>query len=129
MAIASGISDGLGLGSNARAAMTTRVACRNEEAWPAMGANERLFPDIAVWWILGADMHKRNLKNHCTTGVKLCSGIKLADILSHRQGRLQGVDTAESAIRSTFKNIMLRCLLWSRYKVLYEDKSSAEASQ
>ena len=47
MAIASGISDGLGLGSNARAAMITRGLAEMRRLGLAMGAKEETFSGLS----------------------------------------------------------------------------------
>ena len=126
MAIASGISDGLGLGNNKRAAMITRGLAEMRRLGLAMGAKEETFSGLSGLGDLVLTCTSVISRNH-TTGVKLAQGIKLADILSQTRAVAEGVDTAESAYQLS-KNIMLRCLLWSRYtKSSTRTKSPAEA--
>ncbi|MDO8747159.1 MAG: glycerol-3-phosphate dehydrogenase, partial [Thermodesulfovibrionales bacterium] len=65
-------------------------------------------------------------RNH-TTGVKLAQGMKLADILSQTRAVAEGVDTSESAYHLSKKYNVEMPIVEQAYKVLYEDKSPADA--
>ena len=73
MAIASGISDGLGLGNNARAAMITRGLAEMRRLGLAMGAKEETFSGLGGLGDLVLTCTSVISRNH-TTGVKLGSG-------------------------------------------------------
>ena len=126
MAIASGISDGLGLGSNARAALITRGLAEMRRLGLAMGAKEETFSGLSGLGDLVLTCTSTISRNH-TTGVKLAQGMKLADILSQTRAVAEGVDTAESAYQLSKKYNVEMPIVEQVYKVLYEDKSPAEA--
>lgn len=126
MAIASGISDGLGLGNNARAALITRGLAEMRRLGLAMGAKEETFSGLSGLGDLVLTCTSVVSRNH-TTGVKLAQGIKLADILSQTRAVAEGVDTAESAYHLSKKYNVEMPIVEQVYKVLYEDKSPAEA--
>ena len=81
IAIASGISDGLGLGHNARAALITRGIAEMMRLGENMGADKRTFSGLSgigdlVLTCTGA------LSRNYSVGVKLGQGMKLSDILA-----------------------------------------------
>ncbi len=123
MAIASGISDGLGLGSNARAALITRGLAEMRRLGLAM---EETFSGLSGLGDLVLTCTSTISRNH-TTGIKLAQGMKLADILSQTRAVAEGVDTAESAYHLSKKYNVEMPIVEQVYKVLYEDKSPAEA--
>ena len=93
--------------------MITRGLAEMRRLGLAMGAKEETFSGLSGLGDLVLTCTSTISRNH-TTGVKLAQGMKLADILSQTRAVAEGVDTAESAYQLS-KNIMLRCLLWSRY--------------
>ena len=93
--------------------MITRGLAEMRRLGLAMGAKEETFSGLSGLGDLVLTCTSVISRNH-TTGVKLAQGIKLADILSQTRAVAEGVDTAESSYHLS-KNIMLRCLLWSRY--------------
>ena len=126
VAIASGISDGLGLGHNARAALITRGLAEMKRLGLAMGAKKETFSGLSGLGdlVLTCTGH---LSRNYTVGMKLAQGMKLSDILSQTKMVAEGVATAESAYELSKKYNIEMPIVEQVYKVLYEDKSPADA--
>jgi glycerol-3-phosphate dehydrogenase (NAD(P)+) len=98
MAIAAGISDGLGLGLNARAALITRGLAEMERLGSALGGAAQTFFGLAGAGdlILTAT---GELSRNRRVGVELAQGRPLADILAHLGHVAEGVRSAKEVAR------------------------------
>lgn len=125
IAIAAGISDGLGLGHNARAALITRGLVEIRRLGVTMGAKEETFSGLSGLGdlVLTCTGH---LSRNYTVGIKLAQGIKLSDILSETRMIAEGVATAESAYELSKKYNIEMPIVEQVYKVLYENKKPAD---
>ncbi len=121
MAIASGISDSLGLGNNARASLITRGLIEMTRLGIAMGAKERTFSGLSGIGDLVLTCTSPLSRNY-TVGVKLGQGIKLKDFLNQTRSVAEGVATAESAYELSKKYNIEMPIIEQVYKVIYEDK-------
>lgn len=121
MAIASGISDSLGLGHNARAALITRGLVEMTRLGVAMGARERTFSGLSGLGDLVLTCTSPLSRNY-TLGIKLGQGIKLEDILTQTKSVIEGVETAESAFELSKKYNMEMPIVEQVYKIIYEGK-------
>jgi len=121
MAIASGISDSLGLGNNARASLITRGLIEMTRLGIAMGAKERTFSGLSGIGDLVLTCTSPLSRNY-TVGVKLGQGIKLRDFLNQTRSVAEGVATAESAYELSKKYNIEMPIVEQVYKVIYEDK-------
>lgn len=126
IAIASGISDGLELGHNARAALLTRGLVEIERLGVAMGAQEHTFSGLSGLGDLILTCTAFLSRNY-TLGTKLAKGMKLGDILSQSKSVVEGVATAESAYELSRKYNVQMPFVEQVYRVLYEDKDPALA--
>lgn len=126
IAIASGISDGLDLGHNARAALLTRSLAEMKRLGVAMGAQELTFSGLSGLGDLILTCTAFLSRNY-TLGTKLARGIKLNDILSQSKSVVEGVATAESAYELSKKYDVQMPFVEQVYKVLYEDKDTVLA--
>jgi len=126
IAIASGISDGLELGHNARAALITRGLIEMRRLGVAMGAKEETFSGLSGLGDLVLTC-TADLSRNYTVGIKLAQGIKLADILSETKMVMEGVTTAESAYELSKKYNIETPIIEQVYQVLYKDKDPAFA--
>ena len=126
IAIASGISDGLGLGYSARAALITRGLAEMKRLGLAMGAKAETFSGLSGLGdlVLTCTGH---LSRNYTVGTKLAQGMKLADILLQTKMVAEGVATAESAYELSKKYNIEMPIVEQVYRVLYKDKSPADA--
>lgn len=126
IAIASGVSDGLELGHNARAALLTRGLAEIERLGVAMGAQEHTFSGLSGLGDLILTCTAALSRNY-TLGTKLAKGMKLCDILSQSKSVVEGVATAESAYELSRKYNVQMPFVEQVYKVLYEDKDPGVA--
>lgn len=126
IAIASGISDGLKLGHNARAALLTRGLAELERLGAAMGARKHTFSGLSGLGDLILTCTALLSRNY-TLGTKLAQGMKLDDILSQSKSVVEGVATAESAHELSQKYQVQMPFVEQVYKVLYEGKDPGVA--
>jgi glycerol-3-phosphate dehydrogenase (NAD(P)+) len=126
--IAAGISDGLGLGDNAKSALMTRglaemtrfgVACGGE---PATFAGLAGVGDLITTCI---SPHGRNRR----VGERLGRGERLADVLAGSPAVAEGVTTARSVHDRAVVLGLPMPITAEVYAVLYEDKPPAAAVQ
>jgi len=98
MAIAAGISDGLGLGLNARAALITRGLAEMARLGAALGGSAETFFGLAGAGdlILTAT---GELSRNRRVGLELAQGRSLADILAHLGHVAEGVRSAKEVTR------------------------------
>ncbi len=121
IAIASGISDGLNLGHNARAALLTRGLVEIERLGIAMGAQKHTFSGLSGLGDLILTCTAFLSRNY-SLGTKLAKGMKLDEILSQSKSVVEGVSTAESAYELSRKYGVQMPFVEQVYRVLYEDK-------
>ncbi len=126
IAIASGISDGLGLGLNARASLITRGLVEMTRLGVAMGAKERTFSGLSGLGDLVLTCTGPLSRNY-TLGIKLGQGMKLKDILDQTVSVVEGVSTAESAFELSKKYSIEMPIVEQVYKIIYKDKGPALA--
>jgi glycerol-3-phosphate dehydrogenase (NAD(P)+) len=121
MAIASGISDSLGLGNNARASLITRGLVEMIRLGVAMGAKEKTFSGLSGIGDLVLTCTSPLSRNY-TVGIKLGQGMKLKEILDQTKSVAEGVATAESAFELSKKYNIEMPIIEQVYRVLYKDK-------
>ena len=126
MAIASGISDSLGLGNNARASLITRGLVEMTRLGVAMGAKEKTFSGLSGIGDLVLTCTSPLSRNY-TVGIKLGQGMKLKEILDQTRSVAEGVATAESAFELSKKYNVEMPIVEQVYRVLYEDKDPSLA--
>ncbi|RNC67678.1 MAG: NAD(P)-dependent glycerol-3-phosphate dehydrogenase [Desulfuromonadales bacterium] len=126
IAVAAGISDGLGLGHNTRAALITRGLAEMTRLGVAMGADPATFAGLAGMGDLVLTC-TGDLSRNRTVGMKLGQGMSLSSILGEMRMVAEGVKTAESAWRLAGKVGVEMPITEKVYRVLYEDKPAREA--
>lgn len=126
MAIASGISDGLGLGSSSRAALITRGLAEMTRLGVVMGAEEKTFNGLSGLGDLVLTCTGTLSRNY-TVGHRLGKGEKLKDIISSMKMVAEGVATSESAYELSRKHNVEMPIVEQIYKVINEDKDPMEA--
>jgi len=126
MAIAAGISDGLGLGSSARAALITRGLAEMTRLGVKMGAMEKTF-----WGLSGlGDLVLTctgSLSRNYRVGLRLGRGERLQDIVSTMIMVAEGVATTESVYELSRRYNVEMPIVEQVYRVLYEDKDPMSA--
>ena len=98
MAIAAGISDGMGFGNNARAAMITRGLAEITRFGVALGAKTETFMGLAGAGDLILTCTGQYSRNR-EVGLQLASGKSLDDILQGLGHVAEGVNTAREVMR------------------------------
>lgn len=126
VAIASGISDGLGLGYNARAALITRGIAEMMRLGECMGADKRTFSGLSGMGDLVLTCTGPLSRNY-SVGLKLGEGMKLSDILSSTKSVAEGVATALSGFELSKRHDVEMPIVEQVFRVLYEGKDPAEA--
>ncbi len=126
MAIASGISDSLSLGNNARASLITRGLAEMTRLGVAMGAQERTFSGLSGIGDLVLTCTSLLSRNY-TVGIQLGQGMKIKDILKQTKYIAEGVTTAESAYELAKKYNVEMPIVEQVYRVIYEDKDPQQA--
>lgn len=120
MAIAAGISDGLGFGANARAALITRGLAELTRLGIAMGGQKETFMGLAGAGDLiltCTDDASRNRR----VGLALGQGKKLPEILSGLGQEAEGVATARELYQLAKRSNVDMPITEQVYRVLYED--------
>jgi glycerol-3-phosphate dehydrogenase (NAD(P)+) len=128
MAIASGISDGLGLGASTRAALITRGLSEMVRLGVAMGAREKTFSGLSGLGDLVLTCTGTLSRNY-TVGYKLGRGETLMDIVSNMKMVAEGVATSGSAHELSEKYNVDMPIIEQIYQVINEDKKPVDAVQ
>jgi len=126
IALAAGISDGLGFGNNTRAALITRGLAEMSRLGRAMGSRSETFAGLAGMGDLVLTC-TGDLSRNRTVGMKLGKGMRLAEILAEMRMVAEGVKTAESACNLAGKLGVDMPITARVYSVLYEDKPARDA--
>jgi glycerol-3-phosphate dehydrogenase (NAD(P)+) len=126
IAIAAGICDGLGFGSNARAALITRGLAEMNRLGQAMGAQAATFAGLAGMGDLVLTC-TGDLSRNRTVGFKLGQGMKLVDILAEMRMVAEGVKSAESVYQLGCRLGVEMPIVEKTYQILHEDKPARQA--
>lgn len=126
IALAAGISDGLGLGHNTRAALITRGLAEMTRLGVAMGAQPETFAGLAGMGDLVLTC-TGDLSRNRTVGMKLGQGIPLKEILGEMRMVAEGVKTAASAWRLAGTVGVEMPITEKVYQILYEAKPARQA--
>jgi glycerol-3-phosphate dehydrogenase (NAD(P)+) len=126
MAVATGISDGLGLGANSRAALVTRGLAEMTRLGVALGAQASTFAGLAglgdlVLTCTGA------LSRNRAVGEAVGRGQTLAEALAHRETVAEGVVTAQSAQALAQRTGVEMPIVRAVNRVLFEGRPARQA--
>lgn len=126
MAIAAGISDGMGFGNNARAAMITRGLAEMTRFGVALGAKPETFMGLAGAGDLILTCTGQYSRNR-EVGLQLASGKSLSDIL-HGLGHVaEGVNTTAEVMRRALTMQVEMPITYQVDQVLSHGKSAKDA--
>lgn len=120
IALASGISDGLGIGENARAALITRGLAELVRLGVALGGETRTFYGLAGLGDLVATCSSNRSRNH-QAGVRLANGETLEDILASGL-TAEGIPTVKAVNESELGSATDMPISREVYRVLFERK-------
>ena len=126
IAIAAGISDGLGFGTNSRAALITRGLAEMSRLGAAMGAHPQTFMGLSGMGDLVLTCTGELSRNR-QVGLRLGKGQKLVDILSDMKMVAEGVKTTE-ALHGLGQKLGQELPITEQvYAVLYKEKDPRTA--
>jgi len=126
IALAAGITDGLGYGDNAKAALITRGLAEITRLGARMGANPLTFSGLTGLGdliVTCTSVHSRNWK----AGNMLGKGNSLEDVVSGMGMVIEGVRTAKAAHQLAAKYDVSMPLTESLYSVLFEGVAPKES--
>jgi glycerol-3-phosphate dehydrogenase (NAD(P)+) len=126
IALAAGISDGLGFGDNAKAALLTRGMVEIARLGVAMGANRQTFAGLAGIGDLITTCVSRHGRNRAV-GERIGRGEKLDDILASMAMVAEGVPTTKAARALAKKHDLDMPITEEVYRVLFTGQSPREA--
>lgn len=126
IAIAAGISDGLGFGSNTRAALITRGLAEIARLGQALGARSETFAGLAGMGDLVLTC-TGDLSRNRSVGIQLGQGRTLAEILSEMRMVAEGVKTTESTCLLAWKLGVDMPIAFKVNEILYNDRPARDA--
>ena len=127
IAIAAGISDGLGLGANAKAALVTRGLEEMKHLGVALGAEKKTFFGLSGLGDLVLSSTDNQSRNRALGGL-IGSGQSFSSSIE----RLGSTPEGANAIKTLVKNKIVTAdqpISFSVYQVLYENLSPSEAAK
>ena len=128
IAIGAGLSDGLGFGDNARAALVTRGLAEIGRLGIAMGANPLTFAGLAGVGDLVVTCSSRHSRNW-RAGYMLAEGVPLDEVLKRTGMVVEGVNTTKAAYRLARLYGVSMPITEQLHDVLFAGKSPREAVQ
>ena len=121
IALAAGVSDGLGFGHNARAALINRGLVEMARLGAAKGAQAETFAGLAgMGDLIATCMSKHSRNRH--VGEQIGKGRKLRDVLAEMVMVAEGVATTKSVHDLAHKHSVELPIANEVYEVLFEDK-------
>lgn len=126
IALATGISDGLELGYNARAALITRGLVEITRIGTALGARPETFSGLSGLGDLVLTC-TGDLSRNRSVGIKLGKGLKLKEITDNMKMVAEGIRTVKSAYGLKKKYDIQASIIEETYRVIYEEKPPQQA--
>lgn len=126
MAIACGLCDGLGFGTNTKSALLTRGLAEMSRLGTAMGAKAKTFSGLAGLGDLATTCFSPKSRNR-SVGEKLGKGDDIQTILNNMTMVAEGVETAKAVHRLAKKYQIETPIASEVYNILYKKKSPKKA--
>jgi len=126
MAIAAGISDGIGFGYDARAALITRGLMEMSRLGTAMGASPMTFMGLAGMGDLVLTC-TGDLSRNRSVGLRLGQGEPLKEILENEKTVAEGVRTTRSVRDLSKRHNVEMPITHQVYRILYQGASPKDA--
>ena len=127
-ALAAGISDGLALGENSKAALVTRSLAELVRLGVAFGGNSNVFYGLSGAGDLIVTCYSERSRNH-TVGKRLGRGEPVAQITASMKSVAEGMPTTRSAWECARRLNVVTPIIDAVYAVLYERKEPTAALQ
>jgi glycerol-3-phosphate dehydrogenase (NAD(P)+) len=128
IAIAAGVLEGLGLGSNTNAALVTRGLHEITRLGIGIGGRPETFAGLAGMGDLVLTC-TGSLSRNRSVGVELGRGKRLSDILDETKFVAEGVKTSRAAAELAARHGIEMPITREMYRVLYENESPRDAIQ
>jgi len=128
IAIAAGVVEGLGLGSNTNAALITRGLHEITKLGVTLGGRPETFAGLAGMGDLVLTC-TGSLSRNRSVGVALGRGKRLSEILDETKFVAEGVKTAKAAKALADRHGIEMPITAEMYRVLYENETAVEAIQ
>ncbi len=125
-AIAAGLSDGLELGDNSKAALVTRSLAEFVRLGQIMGGNANAFYGLSGAGDLVLTCYSERSRNH-SVGKRLGRGESLQEIVASEKMVAEGIPTARSAWECARRLNVATPIIDQVYAVLYEQKKPIAA--
>ena len=119
IAVVAGISDGLGFGSNAKAAILSRGIVEIQRLGEKMGAKRKTFYGLAGLGDLSTTCISPESRNR-KLGERIAKGEKLKDIVDSTDSIIEGATTAEAVYKLSKKYDVDMPIVHSVYNILYK---------
>jgi glycerol-3-phosphate dehydrogenase (NAD(P)+) len=126
IAIAAGVVEGLGLGSNATAALITRGLAEITRLVVACGGKRETLSGLAGLGDLVLTSYG-SLSRNRRVGIALGQGKKIDEVISHMRMVAEGVKTTKSTVELAHKLNVEMPIAEKMYSVLYEDLKPHDA--
>lgn len=126
IAVVAGISDGLGFGSNAKAAILSRGIVEIQRLGQAMGAKRKTFSGLAGLGDLSTTCISPDSRNR-TFGERIGKGEKMKDIVSSTSAIIEGATTAEAIYELSKKHKVEMPITEQVYLILYKNRHPKQA--
>ncbi len=126
IAIACGVSDGLGFGANTKAALLSRGLAEISRLGHALGAKARTFSGISGLGDLVTTCISPHSRNRFV-GEEIGKGKSLKEVQAHMRMVAEGVPTAKSAYALSLKYKVDMPITKEVYSILYKNKSPLKA--
>ncbi|MBI2409107.1 MAG: NAD(P)-dependent glycerol-3-phosphate dehydrogenase [Gemmatimonadetes bacterium] len=126
MAVAAGMSDGLGLGFNTRAALITRGLAEMMRLGVTMGAHAQTFAGLAGMGDLVLTC-TGSLSRNRQVGLEIGKGATLPEVLAGRETVAEGVVTTESAHELSRTRGVEMPIVNAVHRVLFEQQPARQA--
>lgn len=126
IAIASGISDGLGYGDNTKAALMNRGIIEISRLADKLGADKMTFLGLAGIGdliVTCTSMHSRNRR----AGILIGKGKSVEEAIKEVGMVVEGIYTTEAAYKLAKKNNVEMPIVEELYKIIYEGKKAKES--
>jgi len=126
IAVVAGISDGLGFGSNSKAAILSRGIVEIQRLGQAMGAKKKTFSGLAGLGDLSTTCISPDSRNR-TFGERIGRGEKMNDIVSSTSAIIEGATTTEAIYELSRKYKVEMPITEQVYNILYKNKNPRQA--
>ena len=126
IAIACGVCDGLGFGSNTKAAILTRGLAEMARLGKALGAKQRTFSGLTGLGDLVTTCVSPQSRNR-SVGEKLGQGKSIKTIMSKMEMVAEGVETVKAAYQLSQKHKVSMPITTEVYNIIYKRKKPSQA--